>query len=439
VVDVDFVESNGYSIAYSCEGSGEHDILIIPGWISHLDFPSPAMEAFIERLSRFARVIRLDKRGTGLSDRVDPEDTPTLEERDDDVLAVLDAVGSRRATIFGASEGGPMSILLAAMHPGRVDGLVLYGTYAKWLWESHGGRHFGDTVEDYEAYLLESWGRETQFEVLAPSLVGNSEFEDQWRRLMRMSASPTAAAAIHRMALDIDVTAVLPTVSVPTVLVHVSGDRFVPVELGREVAAGISGARIVEVPGEDHVGIPYDVIGDELELMITGQQAPVHAERVLATVLFTDIEDSTRTAAQIGDKAWRTVLDTHDRISAQGVTRNRGRLIKSTGDGVLASFDGPARAVRCAQELHRSLQDAGMTIRAGVHTGEVELRGEDIGGIGVHIAARVASLASGGQTLVTRTVKDLTAGSGLVFQSLGERELKGIPEPWDILEVNPDS
>ena len=371
--EIEYVESGGFSIAYTCNGSGEHDVVEIPGFATHVDFPiPPPVVAFHERIERFARFVQLDKRGTGASDRVDPEHIPTLEERVDDVLAVLRAVGSKHVTLVGISEGGPMAVLLAATHPELVTGLVLYGSYPVLTWEEHGGRTFADTLADFDDFLLHNWGRASLFEAVAPSLVGNEGAARAMERLYRMAASPHTALAIHRMALDTDVSGILATVSVPAVVIHRRGDRRVPARLGRALADGIPNARYIECPGEDHFLAPLDVIGDEIDRMVTGREPVADPERVLATVLFTDIESSTERAVALGDHAWRGLLDRHDRNARALVEGHRGRWIKSTGDGVLATFDGPARAVRCATALHTAAADLGLRIRAGLHAGEIE-------------------------------------------------------------------
>lgn len=386
---------------------------------------------FLERLSSFCRLVLFDKRGTGLSDRVPVDQLPSLEERMDDVRAVMDAAGCERAALIGFSESGPMCVLFAATYPERVTHLVLYGSYA---------RRASAEADNGEALIRSietSWGTGAVIAARAASIADDLAVRSSLGRSERRAATPGAAAAIVRMAAAIDVTPVLSVLSVPTLVLHRDQDPNLRVEAARELADGIPGALYVELTGVDH--IPWfgdsDSVLDEIEEFITGHRPAPLPDRILATVLFTDIVQSTEHAARLGDAAWGRVLDDHDAATRNEVERWRGRLIKSTGDGILATFDGPGRAIRCALTLRDVLATSDVQIRAGLHTGEIELRGTDVGGLGVHIAARVQSLASPGEVLVSRTVTDLVAGSGLDFVDRGHHDLKGVPGHWQLFAV----
>lgn len=430
-----YASSGDFSIAYQVLGDRPIDLILVPGLFSHIDFlhELPGYTAFLRRLSGFARVVTFDKRGQGLSDRMDG--APSLEERMDDVRAIMDAIGSRRAVLLGISEGCAMSVLFAATHPERVSHLVLFGGFARAadrmpedLWQSH--------VEQ----TLKSWGTGETIDSVAPGQAGNPETVAQFAKFERLSSSPGAlrrVLAIHR---EIDVTSILPTVRVPTLVLHNLTDAQVPVALGRGLAAQLPGARYVEYPAGDHyawLGDTGALLGD-IEEFVTGhrQGAAAELERVLATVLFTDIVNSTRSAAEIGDQRWRHLLDSHDRLAQQIVARHRGILVKSTGDGILATFDGPGRAVRCALALGAAAKQIGLALRAGLHTGEIEIRGSDIGGIAVHAAARVMAQSAADEVLVSRVVTDLVAGAGLKFSERGSVELKGLPGRWELFAAS---
>jgi pimeloyl-ACP methyl ester carboxylesterase len=427
-----YAKAGDASVAYQVAGNGPRDLILIPGFVSHLEMAWEHLpyERFMERLSRFARVIVFDKRGTGLSDPL--IGSPSLEQRIDDIGAVMDAAGADRATVMGISEGAAMSLLFAALHPERVDAAVLYGAFAR-----------GNPAEDYPwASDLESWepffesidevwGEGISLLTLAPSRFEDEQFKRWFGRFERMSATPHMVGETLKLDFGIDIRDVLPAVRVPTLLVHRTGD-FWPVDGARYMAEQIPDARLVELPGEDHwpwIG-DSDAIIDEVEEFLTGHRTAPEPDRVLATVLFTDIVASTERAAALGDRAWREVLRSHDAIVRQRLERFRGREVKSTGDGVLATFDGPARAVRCARSLTEEVRPLGIEIRAGLHAGECELLGEDIGGIAVHTGARISALANPGEVLVSSTVKDLVAGSGIAFDDRGEHELKGVPGAW---------
>ncbi len=380
-----------------------------------------------------------DKRGTGLSDRVS---IATLEERMDDLRAVMDAAGSKRAAIYGGSEGGALAILFAATYPERVSALVLYGAYARIAWAPDYPDGVPLEMWDDELPKLEAaWGRgdgaSPFVSALAPKLAEDPAYQKAHGRWERLSASPGAAVAILQMVRDLDVRHLLPAIRVPTLVLHRTADPSHATG-SRYVGAWLDGAKVVELPGDEywpHLGDQASLV-DEIEEFLTGVR-PVHAaDRALATVLFTAIVSSTARAAALGDGEWTRVLDHHDDVVCREVERHRGRTIKSTGDGMLATFDGPARAIRCAQQICRNVRSLGVAVRAGLHTGEIELRGDDIGGIAVHIGARVSALAGPGEVLVSSTVKDLVAGSGITFSDRGTHALKGVPDQWRIFAAH---
>jgi class 3 adenylate cyclase len=433
-----YARSGDLHIAYQVTGEGAIDLVFVPGFVSHLeyDWQSPQAGSFFRRLASFSRLIRFDKRGTGLSDRV--AGTPTLEERMDDVRAVMDAVGSERAALFGISEGGPMSVLFAATYPERTSALVLYGTYARRSWAPD--HPFGWTEEQWEvalARLEKDWGGPWGVDLWVPSLAHDRQFLEARANYLRVAASPGAAVAIWRMNKDIDVRRVLPAVRVPTLVLHRSGDRLTRVEQGRYLAEHVAGARFVELPGIDHV--PW--VGDaeailaETEEFLTGDRHQPDADRVLATVLLVDIVGSTERAAALGDRRWGALLEQYYGVIRQALGRHRGREVDTAGDGLFAVFDGPARAIRCAGEIAEAVRPLGLEVRAGLHTGECEVIGQKVGGIAVHIGARVAAQADPGQVLVSSTVKDLVAGSDLRFADRGTHSLKGVPGEWRLFAV----
>ena len=425
-----YAKSGDVHIAYRVFGDGPGDIVLIPGTLSHVElmWEVPSNEHLLKRLTAFSRVIVFDKRGQGLSDRVAEQ---TLEERIGDVRAVMDAAGSDRATIYGWSEGGAMSLMFAATYPERTSALVLYGTFA-----SVKAEPFSVSREQYEQILRDwenHWGEGILLAVNAPSALKDEAMVQRVAQLERASASPGSIVALMRANYEIDVRHLLPSVRVPTLIMHRVGDALVPVAAGRYLAEHIPGARYLEVPGIDHTVLDnetQDVIADEIEEFLTGVRPAPEPDRVLATVLFTDIVGSTERASEMGDRRWHDVLDNHNKIAHREITRFRGRGIKSTGDGVLATFDGPGRGVRCAQAICDSVRPLGIELRAGLHTGECELMGDDIGGIAVHIAARVAAQASAGEVMVSSTVKDLVGGSGIEFEDRGSHALKGVPDEW---------
>ncbi len=432
---VRYANAGGVSIAYRVMGTGPLDVVWVPGLASNLeiDFESPPFDRLMQRLASFSRLMLFDKRGMGLSDR--NVGAPTLEERIDDVRAVMDAVGSDRAALIGVSEGGPMSILFAATYPQRTVALVLYGTLARARGDVDSPH--GNEAAFAELYRIfdDGWGTGESLRMFAPSLLGNVRIREWWGRVERTAGSPHTMRAFLDTLAGIDVRAVLSTVSVPTLVLHATDDVCIPIGNGRWLADHIRGARFIELPGEHITGYVGDRFADEVESFLTGRRHAVATDRVLSTVLFSDIVGSTEQAAAVGDRRWREVLDQHDAVVSRQIDIHRGKHVKATGDGVLATFDGPARAITCGCELRDSLRLLGIDVRVGLHTGEIELRGEDIGGIAVHIGARIAALANAGEVLVSRTVTDLVAGSGIEFADHGIHQLKGVPGDWQLFAV----
>jgi pimeloyl-ACP methyl ester carboxylesterase len=434
-----YARSGDVNIAYQVVGEGPRDLVLVPGWVSNLEvfWEEPTMARFLQRLASFSRLILFDKRGTGLSDRV--ADMPHLETRMDDVRAVMDSVRSTRAALLGYSEGGPMCALFAATYPERTTALVMIGSFARRTWAPD--YPWGPTKEEYERDVeatVREWGGPVGLEVRAPSLKGDQRFREWWARLLRMSASPGANRALRLMNGEIDVRHVLPTIRVPTLIIHNTGEQAVPVEASRYMAERIPGAKYVELAGIDH--LPWvgntDTILDEIEEFLTGVRRGPEPDRVLATVMFTDIVDATRKAAELGDRRWRDLLGAHHTLVRDQLAQFRGREIDTAGDGFLAAFDGPARAVRTATAIAAGVKQLGLEIRAGLHTGECEVMGAKLGGIAVHIGARIAALAKAGDVLVSSTVKDLVAGSGLRFADRGVHSLKGVPGDWHVFAVD---
>ncbi|MBR0873915.1 adenylate/guanylate cyclase domain-containing protein [Bradyrhizobium tropiciagri] len=430
-----YAQSGDASIAYQVMGDGPVDIILVPGLFSHIEFmhEMPGYTAVLRRLSRFARVVAFDKRGQGLSDRI--SGAATLEQRMDDVRAIMDAIGSQRAVLFGFSEGCPMSVLFAATYPARVSHLVLLGSFARSKDRS--------SEQEWRARcdeVVQNWGAGETIKSVAPTQAANAEAIALVAKFERLSSSPGAIRTLLALNREIDVTTILPMLQVPSLVLHRTDDARVPIALGRGVADLIPGAGWREYPGRDHyywVGENETMLGD-IEEFVTGHRdaAQAELERVLATVLFTDIVDSTRNAAAMGDQRWRRLLDDHDELAQQMVDRHRGHLIKSTGDGILATFDGPGRAVRCALAFGSAARQIGLPVRAGLHTGEIEVRGADIGGIAVHAAARVMSRCGSDEVLVSRVVTDLVAGAGLKFAERGAFELKGLPGKWELFAAS---
>jgi pimeloyl-ACP methyl ester carboxylesterase len=437
ISDVQYADSGGINIAYRVFGEGSIDLVFVAGAMTNLAvlWEQPDYRRFCERLGSFTRLILFDKRGMGLSERVQ---IGTLEERMDDVRAVLDAVGSEQAALLGVSEGGPMSILFAATYPERARALILCGAEVKeektddWPW----GESTREEFEKWIALVPERWGKGQSLGYFVPSREDDDEMIAWFGRLQMQSGSPREAEVIMRMGFAIDVRDVVPAVKIPTLVLHRTGDLVSHVENGRWLARTIAGARLVELPGADHAPfIDADDILDEIQEFLTGVREPVEPERVLATVLFTDVVGSTEKARELGDRRWRDLLDRHNEIVRRDLERFRGREVDTAGDGFFATFDGPARAIRCARSIVADVQSVGLEVRAGLHTGECELAGDHVRGIAVHTGARVASLAGAGEVLVSSTVRDLVAGSGIEFADRGVQPLKGIPGEWRLYAV----
>jgi len=433
-----YTRSGDLNIAYVTLGEGPLDLVWVPPWISQVEhlFEEPSLAAAFERLAGFARLIMFDRRGSGLSDPM--VGAPTLEEQMDDVLAVMEAAGSERAAILGTLEGGPMAAMFAATHPERVSALVLYSTFARTL--PAPGYEWPPAREEREARMalaLEHWGQGFVAGGVAASRQGDPRFLEWAGRLERLAASPGTIARVFDLIGEWDVRDVLPTIRVPTLVVHRREDSFIKVEHGRYLGEQIPGARYVELEGSDNLFSTGDtdaVIG-EIEEFLTGERHEREPDRMLATVMFTDIVESTTRAAALGDSAWRDLLGEHDRLVRLALERHRGREVKTTGDGFLATFDGPARAIRAAASIAEGVRTLGLQVRAGLHTGECEVMDEDVRGLAVHIGARVMGKAGPGEVLVSSTVKDLVVGSGIAFEDRGEHDLRGVPGRWRLHAV----
>ena len=432
-VETRYADSAGTSIAYRVFGDGPLELVFVPGFVSHLEiaFEYPPVRRFMERLASFSRLVVYDKRGQGLSDR--PNHPPTLEESMDDLRAVIDTAGLTRPAIFGISEGGPMAILFAASHPDRVASLVLYGTYARV--SKTADYEFGFEDEEFDAFIeliREDWGGPVGAHLWAPSVADDEAFLQWWARFLRSGTSPRGATELLMLYREIDVRHALPAIEAPTLVLHKDRDLLVPHMHGQFLADHIPGARYVELRGDDH--LPFsedaDALLDEIEEFVAGTRASREPERRLANILFTDIVGSTDRAAEVGDRRWRSVMEAHDAVVRTALAHHSGREIKTLGDGFLASFDGPARAIRCAQEIVREAERIGVPVRAGVHTGECDVVGDDLAGMAVNIGARVGALAEAGEVLVSQTVKDLVVGSGIEFEERGTHALKGVPGEW---------
>jgi pimeloyl-ACP methyl ester carboxylesterase len=434
--DTHYARSGDLSIAYQVWGDGPIDLVMVPGIVSNVEFfhELPGYTDFLRRLGRFARVLVFDKRGNGLSDR--PDSVGTLEERIDDMRAVMDAVGSEKAAILGFSEGGPMSALYAATHPDRVTHLMLCGTFACYVGEDEGATVVPEIFGPFVDWVASQWGEGGFVRILTPSMIGTSS-EALFPRIERQTASPRTIRALWDAVGLIDVRPVLPTIRVPTLVLRRDHEAM-PKHSSVSMADMIPGARYVEIPGVDHV--PW--VGDSeayaatIEEFVTGHTAVAEPDdRVLATVLFTDVVGSTTHAASLGDRRWRELLDLFQTTVRRELERHRGREINTRGDDFLVTFDGPARAIRCARAIADGAARIGLEVRCGVHTGEVELRGDDIAGMAVHIGARVSALAGAGEILATTTVRDLVVGSEICFDERGEHELKGVPGRWRLVAV----
>jgi class 3 adenylate cyclase len=437
-IETRYARSGDLYIAYQVAGDGATDIVYVPTWISQLEVlgEEPGIHDFMTRMTSFARLISFDRRGSGLSDPM--VGAPTLEEQMDDVLAVMDAAGSERAALVASLEGGPMAIMFAASHPERVSALILYATFARTSWApDYDWAPREEWRRERVDAMLEQWGKGMLALGLAPSRAGDPEFLKWAGKLERHSGSPGTIRLIMDLVGKMDVRDVLPSIRVPTLVMHRRDDAFLQIEHSHYLAEHIPGARFVELEGGDNlfsVGGSDEVLG-EIEEFLTGARHEREPDRMLATVLFTDIVGSTERAAELGDGAWRQLLERHDSVVRKAIERHRGHEVKNTGDGFLATFDGPARAIRAAGSMSNDVRPLGIEIRAGLHTGECEVRNGDVGGLAVHIAARVMGCADGGEVLTSSTVKDLVVGSGIDFEDRGERELKGVPGNWRIFAV----
>ena len=433
-----FARSSGdVQIAYQAFGEGDIDVVFVPGFVMNVEalWEEPVTAPFVERLASFARVVTFDKRGQGLSDR--PPDPPTLEQTMDDIRAVMDAAGLERAALFGVSEGGPAALLFTATHPQRVTELALYGTYARSVMSDDYPFGIPESALDVFAEMIDKeWGGPVAADYFVPSRLDDAQFLESWARFLRRGSSPRGAGSLIRLYRELDVRHVLPAISVPTLIVHRTDDRVTSLGGGRYIAERIPNAQFVEVPGADHFfAVNPDQILDEVEEFLTGERHGPVDDRVLATVMFTDIVASTERVAQLGDRRWRELVERHDKLMRREVDRHRGRTIKTLGDGVLATFDGPARAIRAARAAAGRARGIGVEVRAGLHTGELELQGDDVAGMAVNIGARVAALAGPGEVLVSSTVKDLVFGSGIEFEERGQHQLKGVPGEWNLFAV----
>jgi class 3 adenylate cyclase len=435
-----YAKSGDVHIAYQVVGEGPIDLVLIHGFVSHLEnqWEDPALARFLNRLASFSRLIVFDKRGTGLSDRVAESALPTLEQRMDDIRAVMDATGSNRAAMFGLSEGGPLSTLFAATYPARTAALIMFGAYAKWIRTDD--YPWAPTREQHEAALEayeKHWGTPIGLKILAPSVANDERMRQWYARHQRLSASPGAGVTLYRMNIEVDIRAILPTIRVPTLILHRSGDRLLPCQGARYMAEQIPAAKFVELPGDDHLAW----IGDtepllaEIQKFLTGETPVLEADRVLATILFIDIVQSTQRATAIGDTRWRDLVDNYQQQVGKEVARLGGRVVNTAGDGVFATFDGPARAIKCARAVRDAVGTLGLAIRCGIHTGECVIEGNDVAGIAVHIGARVAARANPGEILISSTVKDLIAGSRVECLDRGSHVLKGVAGRWRLFAV----
>jgi pimeloyl-ACP methyl ester carboxylesterase len=438
-VETHYADSGGVSIAYQVLGDGPMDLVLVPGFVSQVELlaEEPGVARFFRRLTGFSRMLVFDKRGQGLSDR--PGRPPTLEEAMDDLKAVIDAAGFERPVLFSVSEGGPMSALYAATYPSKVSALILFGTFARMLEAPDFSPGIAEEALDRWAEMIRrDWGGPVGLNLWAPSRVGDQGFERWWARLLRQGTSPSGAVALMELYREMDVRAILPAIDVPTLVLHRAGDRMVSAAQGRYLAESIPGARYVELPGEDHLPFASDLdeVLEEVEEFLVGSRGATESERALATILFTDIVGSTEKAAELGDRGWRQLLERHDAAVRRQLSLHRGREVKTMGDGFLATFDGPARAIHCAAAVRDEIASLGIEVRAGIHTGEVELIGDDVGGMAVNIGARIGALAGAGEVLVSSTVRELVVGSGLEFADRGVQTLKGAPGEWRLFAID---
>lgn len=432
---IKYARSGDVHIAYRIFGDGPRDIVLIPGTISHVEllWEVPSNEHLLKRLTAFARVIVFDKRGQGLSDRVGEQ---TIEERIGDVCAVMDAAGSDRAAVYGWSEGGPMCLMFAATYPARTSALILFGTFASMKNEPWNMTR--EALDQFIGLLEAHWGEGVLVRLNAPSRRNDAAFLEWFARIERAAASPGSVRDLMRANYEIDIRHLLATIQAPTLILHRAGDELVPVRTGRYLAEHIPRAKYVEIPGTDHLVLDketQDIIADEIEEFITGTHRQLEPDRVLATIMFTDMVSSTQRAVELGDARWRELLSNYYTVLRKELIAFRGHEVRTAGDGMLATFDGPARAIRCAGSMREKIRPLGLQVRTGLHTGECELIDGDIGGIAVHIAARVAAVAQSDEVLVSSTVRDLVAGSGLQFADRGAHNLKGVPGDWRLFAV----
>jgi class 3 adenylate cyclase len=420
-------------VAYRASREGERDIVFVPNWFTNCEVVPelPSVQGWVEAMTSLGRLIFFDQPGTGASDPVTPEAMPNIEQWADSIIAVLDDLGSSEAVLISVDGAFATAALFAATHPSRTTALVVLEGYAD---AADRTEFVGDEAL---AAMLRMWGTGEYQHLLNPDMPWNDGIRASWARMERLAASPRTVAVMFPLAIELNVRPVLPTIRVPTLVIQHADDPFVTPAMGKYVADHVPDAKYVELPGRNflHVVEPWRPSFQEIAEFLTGHQADVADDRVLATVLFTDIVGSTRKAAQIGDRDWRALLDAHDAVVRAQLARFRGREIGTAGDGFLAMFDGPQRAIRCAMSIRNAVQALGIEVRAGLHTGECEIRGDDIGGITVHIGARVSALAGPNDVLVSSTLRDLVIGSGLEFEDRGAHELKGVPGEWQLLAV----
>jgi class 3 adenylate cyclase len=439
IPDTQYVAVGNADVAYKVLGEGRNDLIYCYGLGSHLELLCDMPEAieYFRRLASFSRLVFFDRRGTGASDGIARDAIPTWEESTEDLMAVMDAVGSERAAILASLDAGLVAIMFAAMHPERVSALILLNTAARYCWaEDYQIGMEPEAIDAIVQIIEDSWGTDDVTRIANPSVLDDLDLTRRISRMIRSSATPRTAAAQYAVTMHSDLRQALPLVHVPTLVLHSKDNPQIPPAFGRYLAEHIEGARFVELPGGDLGMMPITYrVADEVAEFLTGVRPVDEVDRVLTTVLFTDIVGSTERAAALGDERWRSVLDGHDRAVRDHLRMFRGREIKTTGDGFLAAFDGPARAIRCAQGLLAATAAVRLPLRLGLHSGECEVRGDDLGGLAVHIAARIGALAGEGQILVSGTVKDLVVGSGIDFDERGEHVLKGVPGSWKLFAV----
>jgi class 3 adenylate cyclase/pimeloyl-ACP methyl ester carboxylesterase len=429
-----YTKSDDVHIAFQVYGDGSRNLVFVPGFISQIEtyWEQPNWAKWLERLGQFAKVVLFDKRGTGLSDR--GVAVPDMDKRMDDIRAVMDAAGMDTATVFGISEGGSLASVFAAYQPLRCESLILYGAFARF--ESWFPTN--EALQELFDYAEEHWGSGAALPMFCPETGDDPSFQEWWGKYERTGASPRDLVEIMKVNSQIDITDILPSIKAPTLVLHKTEDALIDVEGGRTLAKMIPGAKLMEFSGRDHfpfLGKEGHQILDEVEAFVTGEKPKPVFDRVLAAVVFTDIVDSTALAQKLGDETWHAKLTQHDAILREQIDQFRGRAVKSLGDGFLATFDGPGRAIYCAKAIGEAVSKLGLNVRIGVHTGEVEVASDDVRGIAVNIAARIAELGGGNEIVVSRTVKDLVAGSGLDFESLGSKKLKGLSEEWHVYKA----